>query len=183
MARHRQVWSDGQPDLDPERLIFVDESGATTKMARLRGRARRGERCRAPLPHGHCKTTTFDGALRLGGMTAPMALNGPMDGPRSWPSRPVLAPTLAPGETVAMDNLPAHKVAGVRETLEATGTRLHLLPPYSPDFNPSELAFAKFKAILQDRRAHHPRTLGRHRRHPPAFHLNRVRQRLQSLRI
>ena len=74
MARRRQAWFDGQPELDPERLIFIDESGASTKMARLRGRARRGERCRAAVPHGHWKTTTFVGALRLRGMTAPMVL-------------------------------------------------------------------------------------------------------------
>ena len=81
MARRRQTWFYGQPDLNPERLIFVDESGATTKMARLRGRAPRRERCRAAIPHGHWKTTTFVGALRLGGMAAPMVLDGPMNGP------------------------------------------------------------------------------------------------------
>ena len=150
MARRRQAWFDGQPDLDPERLIFIDESGATTKMARLRGRAPRGERCRAAVPHGHWKTTTFVGALRLNGMTAPMVLDGPMNGPAFLAYvEQVLAPTLAPGETVIMDNLPAHKVAGVRAAIEATGARLRLLPPYSPDFNPIELAFAKLKALLR----------------------------------
>ena len=77
MARRRQAWFDGQPDLDPERLIFVDESGANTKMARLWGRSPRGERCRAAVPHGHWKTTTFVGALRLSGMTAPMVWTVP----------------------------------------------------------------------------------------------------------
>jgi transposase len=150
VARRRQAWFDGQPDLDPERLIFIDESGATTKMARLRGRAPRGERCRAAVPHGHWKTTTFVGALRLNGMTAPMVLDGPMNGPAFLAYvEQVLAPTLAPGETVIMDNLPAHKVAGVRAAIEATGARLRLLPPYSPDFNPIELAFAKLKALLR----------------------------------
>ena len=81
MAARRQAWFDAQPDLDPERLVFIDETGASTKMARLRGRALRGERCRASIPHGHWKTTTFVGALRLRGMTAPMVLDGPMDGP------------------------------------------------------------------------------------------------------
>jgi transposase len=150
VARRRQAWFDGQPDLDPERLIFIDESGATTKMARLRGRARRGERCRAAIPHGHWKTTTFVGGLRLSGMTAPMMLDGPMNGPAFLAYvEQVLAPTLAPGETVVMDNLPAHKVAGVRAAIEAMGARLRLLPPYSPDFNPIELAFAKLKALLR----------------------------------
>jgi transposase len=150
VARRRQAWFEAQPDLDPERLIFIDESGATTKMARLRGRAPRGERCRAAIPHGHWKTTTFVGALRLSGMTAPMVLDGPMNGPAFLAYvEQVLAPTLAAGETVIMDNLPAHKVAGVRAAIEATGARLHLLPPYSPDFNPIELAFAKLKARLR----------------------------------
>ena len=120
MAQRRQAWFDAQPDLDPERLIFIDESGATTKMARLRGRAPRGERCRAAIPHGHWKTTTFVGALRLSGMTAPMVLDGPMNGPAFLAYvEQVLAPTLAPGETVIMDNLPAHKVAGVRAAISA----------------------------------------------------------------
>lgn len=150
MARRRQAWFDGQPDLDPERLIFIDESGATTKMARLRGRAPSGERCRAAIPHGHWKTTTFVGALRLSGMTAPMVLDGPMTGAAFLAYvEQVLAPTLVPGETVVMDNLPAHKVAGVRAAIEATGARLRLLPPYSPDFNPIENALAKLKALLR----------------------------------
>ena len=119
-------------------------------MARLRGRAPRGERCRAAMPHGHWKTTTFVGALRLSGMTAPMVLDGPMNGPAflAYVER-VLAPTLTPGDTVVMDNLPAHKVAGVRAAIEAAGAQVRLLPPYSPDFNPIELAFAKLKALLR----------------------------------
>jgi transposase len=150
VARRRGAWFDAQPDLDPELLIFVDESGASTKMARLRGRALRGERCRAAIPHGHWKTTTFTGALTLTGMTAPMVLDGPMNGPAFLAYvEQVLAPTLRPGQVVVMDNLPAHKVAGVRTMIEATGARLRLLPPYSPDFNPIELAFAKLKAILR----------------------------------
>ena len=154
MARRRQAWFDGQPELDPGRLIFIDESGASTKMARLRGRARRGERCRAAVPHGHWKTTTFVGALRLCGMTAPMVLDGPMNGPAFLAYvEQVLAPTLAAGETVIMDNLPAHEVAGVWAAIEATGARLRLLPPYSPDLNPIELAFAKLKALLRRRAA------------------------------
>lgn len=150
MARRRQVWFDAQPDLDPERLVFIDETGADTKMARLRGRAPRGQRCRAAVPHGHWKTTTFVGALRLSGMAAPMALDGPMDGPAflAYVGQ-VLAPTLKPGEVVVMDDLPAHKVAGVRTVIEATGARLRLLPPYSPDFNPIENAFAKLKTLLR----------------------------------
>jgi len=150
VARRRQAWFDAQPDLDPEQLIFVDESGATTKMARLRGRSLRGERCRAAIPHGHWKTTTFTGALTLRGMTAPMVLDGPMNGPAFLAYvEQVLAPTLRVGHVVVMDNLPAHKVAGVRAAIEARGARLRLLPPYSPDFNPIELAFSKLKALLR----------------------------------
>jgi transposase len=119
-------------------------------MARLRGRAPRGERCRAGVPHGHWKTTTFAGALRLGGMTAPFVYDGAMNGTVFLAYvEQVLVPTLNPGDIVVMDNLPAHKPAGVREAIERTGATLAFLPPYSPDFNPIENAFAKLKAILR----------------------------------
>lgn len=150
MLRKREAWFDAQPDLEPERLVFIDETGASTKMARLRGRAPKGERCRAPVPHGHWKTTTFTGALRLSGMTAPMVLDGPMNGPAFIAYvEQVLAPTLRPGDIVIMDNLPAHKPSAVRVAIEATGARLRFLPPYSPDFNPIENAFSKLKAFLR----------------------------------
>jgi len=146
----RQDWFDGQLDLDPDRLIFIDETGASTKMARLRGWAVKGQRCRAAVPHGHWKTTTFTAGLRLNGLTAPMLLDGPMHGSafRAYVEQ-VLVPELNPGDVVVMDNLPAHKVAGVRETIETAGARLLYLPPYSPDFNPIEMAFAKLKALLR----------------------------------
>lgn len=119
-------------------------------MARMRGRAPRGERCVAAIPHGHWNTTTFTGALRMSGMTAPMALDGPMNGAvfKAYVAH-VLVPTLKPGDIVVMDNLSAHKHACIRETIEAAGARLLYLPPYSPDFNPIENAFAKLKAILR----------------------------------
>jgi transposase len=149
-VKRRQSWFEGQLDLDPERLVFVDETGATTKMARLRGRAPRGERCRAAIPHGHWKTTTFVAGLRLSGMTAPMVLDGPMNGPAFLAYvEQVLAPTLNPGDIVIMDNLAPHKSAAVRKAIEAAGARLLLLPPYSPDLNPIENAFAKLKALLR----------------------------------
>jgi transposase len=130
--------------------VFIDETGASTKMARLRGRAKRGQRCRAPVPHGHWKTTTFTGALRLDGLTAPMVLDGPMNGDAFLAYvKQVLVPTLAQGDLVVMDNLPAHRRAGVREAIEAAGARMRFLPPYSPDFNPIENAFAKLKAMLR----------------------------------
>jgi transposase len=150
VARRRQAWFNAQPDLDPEHLVFIDESGASTKLARLRGRAPRGQRCRASVPHGHWKTTTFVGALRLSGMTAPMVLDGPMTGPAFLAYvQQVLAPTLDASKTVIMDNLPAHKIAAVRAAIQLTGARLRFLPPYSPDFNPIENAFAKLKALLR----------------------------------
>jgi len=102
------------------------------------------------VPHGHWKTTTFVGALRLSGMTAPMVLDGPMNG--AWflaYVQQVLAPTLKPGDVVIMDNLAAHKSTPVRDAIEAVGARLLFLPPYSPDLNPIENAFSKLKALLR----------------------------------
>jgi transposase len=146
----RENWFEGQIELDPQRLVFIDESGLSTKMARLRGWAPKGQRCRAAVPHGHWNTTTFVGGLTLTGICAPMLLDGPMDGEAflAWCEQ-MLAPVLRPDNVVIMDNLPAHKVAGVRETIEATGAILIYLPPYSPDFNPIENAFAKLKAHVR----------------------------------
>jgi len=146
----RRAWFEAQPELEPERLVFIDETGASTKMARRYGRSPRGERCRAPVPHGHWKTTTFVGALRLGGMTAPMVLDGAMHGAAFLAYvEQVLVPSLVPGDIVMMDNLPAHKPAAVRQAIEAAGAELRFLPPYSPDFNPIEMAFSKLKAFLK----------------------------------
>lgn len=119
-------------------------------MARLYGRALKGERCRGAIPHGHWKTTTFVGGLRLSGFDATMVIDGPMNGDafRVYVDR-ILTPTLAKGDVVVMDNLPAHKIAGVREAIEAAGASLLYLPPYSPDFNPIEMAFSKLKALLR----------------------------------
>lgn len=130
--------------------MFVDETGLRTKMARLHGRAPRGQRLRSGVPHGHWKATTFTSALRLSGMTAPMVLDGAMNGGAFLAYvEQCLAPTLRPGDVVILDNLPAHKAAGVRETIERVGATLRFLPPYSPDFNPIENAFAKLKALLR----------------------------------
>ena len=130
--------------------MFIDETGLSTKMARLRGRAPRGERCPAGVPHGHWKTTTFTGALRLTGMTAPFVYDGAMNSNVFLAYvEQVLAPTLSQGDIVVMDNLPAHKAAGVRYAIQAAGAKLLFLPPYSPDFNPIENAFSKLKALLR----------------------------------
>lgn len=148
------------PQLDPDKLVFIDETGASTKMARLYGRSKRGQRCRAALPHGHWLTTTFTAALRCTALTAPMTLDGPMNAVAFLAYvEQVLAPTLSPGDIVVMDNLPAHKGAAVRTAIEARGACLLLLPPYSPDFNPIENAFAKFKSSLRKAAARTVETL------------------------
>ncbi len=129
-------------------------------MARLRGRSLRGERCRAAVPHGHWKTTTFTAGLRLNGMAAPMLLDGPMNGTAFLAyTEQVLAPELRPGDIVVMDNLPSHKISGVREAIEKVGAQLMFLPPYSPDFNPIEMAFSKLKALPE-------KSSGQNRRRP-----------------
>lgn len=142
--------------------MFIDETWTATNMARTHGRSARGERLRMGFPHGHRKTTTLVAGLRLDGMVAPLAIVlGPMadngsllDGPINgdWFEAyvvQVLAPTLRPGDIVIMDNLSSHKRASVREVIEVKGAQLAFLPPYSPDFNPIEMAFAKLKALLR----------------------------------
>lgn len=150
VKERREAWFDNQLDLDPEKLVFIDETWTTTNMARKNGRAPKGERLRAGVPHGHWKTTTFVAGLRLTGMTAPMVLDGPING--RWFQAyvdQILVPTLSPGDIVVMDNLGSHKGAGVRKAIEAAGATLLYLPPYSPDFNPIEKAFSKLKALLR----------------------------------
>jgi len=150
VATAREEWADNQPKLDPDQLVFIDETGTSTNMARLRGRAPRGERLIGKVPHGHWKTTTFVAALRSTALTAPCVIDGPMNGNAFLAYvEQVLAPTLRPGEIVVLDNLSAHKVPGVREAIEAAGASLLYLPPYSPDFNPIEQLFAKLKALLR----------------------------------
>ena len=119
-------------------------------MVRPYGRAPRGERLVAAVPHGHWKTTTLIAAARLDGITAPYVLDGPIDGDtfRAYVEQ-MLAPTLASGDIVIMDNLASHKVRGVREAIEAVGAELLYLPPYSPDLNPIENLFAKIKSFLR----------------------------------
>ena len=136
--------------MNPTRLVFLDETWATTNMARRYGRAPRGERVIASVPHGHWKTSTFVAGLREDAITAPLVIDGAMNGEtfRAYIEQ-FLAPTLAHGDIVIMDNLSSHKVAGVREAIEARGASLIYLPPYSPDLNPIEQAFAKLKALLR----------------------------------
>ena len=132
------------------RLVFVDESGANTKMTRRGGRAPVGRRLVTHIPHGHYQTSTFIAAMRLNGACAPWLFEGAMDGEMflAWICQG-LAPTLQAGDWVIMDNLATHKVAGVREAIEAVGARLRYLPPYSPDFNPIENMWSKIKQALR----------------------------------
>ncbi len=135
---------------EPHRLVFIDETGTTTKMTRLRGRSRRGTRLEADAPFGHWKTQTFIAGLRCDGLTAPWVLDGPMN--RAAFDAYIetqLAPTLKPGDIVILDNLSSHKSAKAAELLRARGARFLFLPPYSPDLNPIEMAFAKLKAHLR----------------------------------
>jgi transposase len=150
VVEEREDWFEGQLDLDPEQLVFVDESFATTNMARRYGRAPRGVRLRAPIPHGNRKKTTLVAGLRLSGVTATQLLDGSINGERFLAYvKEVLVPTLAPGDLVVIDNLSSHKSHPVREAIEAAGARLLFLPRYSPDFNPIEKAFSKLKALLR----------------------------------
>jgi len=150
VLKRREDWFNNQLDLDPVRLVFIDETWASTNMARLRGRSKKGERLRAGIPHGHWKTTTFVAGLRLTGMVAPLVLDGPINREafHAYVNQ-VLVPELMPGDIVVMDNLGSHKGPAVRDAIEAVGATLLYLPPYSPDFNPIENAFAKLKALLR----------------------------------
>jgi transposase len=150
VAAAREAWRDQQSSLEPDRLVFIDETWATTNMTRRYGRSPRGQRLVARVPHGHWKTSTFVAGLRATGLTAPLVVDGAMNGEifRAYVEQ-VLAPTLEAGDIVILDNLSSHKVAGVREAIEACGASLVYLPPYSPDLNPIEQAFAKLKALLR----------------------------------
>jgi transposase len=146
----RATWTVERLDWEPSHLVFIDESGARTNLVRQYGRCLRGQRLVAYAPHGHWKTTTFVVALREEGLTAPMVLDGAMNGKAFLAYvRQVLMPTLQRDDLVVLDNLSSHKAAGVREAIEQAGARLMYLPPYSPDLNPIELAFSKLKWLLR----------------------------------
>jgi transposase len=138
------------PGLDPDRLVFIDETWASTAMTRSRGRIASGKRLVMAVPHGHWKTTTFVAALRADRLTAPTVVDGAINGELFEAYvRQQLVPTLRAGDVVVMDNLSSHKRPGVRAAIERAGARLEYLPPYSPDLNPIEQAFAKLKALLR----------------------------------
>jgi len=150
VQRARTEWKEQQPDWNPGKLVFLDETAVATHLTRLRGRSMRGTRCVAHTPHGHYKSTTFIAGLRCDGVSAPLVMDGAMDGAMfvTW-VRQCLAPSLRAGDVVIADNLSSHKVAGVREALQAVGADIMYLPPYSPDLNPIEKLFAKLKAMLR----------------------------------
>jgi transposase len=146
----RDAWQAGQPQLAASKLVFVDETWGSTNMTPGYGRASRGQRLRGYAPHGHWQTTTFLAALRHDRLVAPAVFDGSSDGETflAW-VRQCLVAILRPGEIVVMDNLAAHKVAGVRHAIEAAGAILLYLPQYSADFNSIEQVFAKLNTMLR----------------------------------
>jgi transposase len=150
VARARRRWMREQGMFDPARLVFIDETAANTKMVRLSGRCARGERLIGRVPQGHWKTITLVAALRRNGMSASRTIDGSMTGKKflSYVEQ-CLAPTLRRKDIVVIDNLPAHKAAGIREAIKARGATLRYLPKYSPDLNPIEMPFSKLKAFLR----------------------------------
>lgn len=146
----REAWRQEQSGFDPARLVFIDETWASTNMARRHGRCPRGERLQVGVPHGRWRTTTFVGALTLRGFIAPWVLNGSInrDAFETYVGK-VLVPELRKGDIVVMDNLSSHKGSKVRNLIKAAGAQLRYLPPYSPDLNPIEKAFSKLKTLLQ----------------------------------
>ena len=151
VVQKRNSWRATQQQIDPATLVFIDETWAKTNMTRRYGRSRLGTRLTEKTPCGRWETTTFLGALRNEGFIAPLTVEKPINGPLflAWVEQH-LAPVLKPGDIVVMDNLSSHKVTGIREAIEAAGAELRYLPPYSPDLNPIELAFSKFKKLLRD---------------------------------
>lgn len=150
MKAARDLWHASLADVPPDKLVFVDESGARTNMTRLYGWGPVGGRVIDPVPHGHWKTCTMLAAVRLSGPLAAVTIDAAVNAEAFvlW-TREVLAPCLSPGDVVVMDNLPAHKGPGVAEAVEAAGASLRYLPPYSPDYNPIENMWSKAKARLR----------------------------------
>lgn len=147
----RRQWIASQGDIDPDCVVFLDETWAKTNMTRTRGRSEKGSRLIEKTPCGRWSTTTFLGAVRSTGFVAPLCVEGAINGGvfKAWVEQH-LARELREGDVVVMDNLSSHKVAGVVEAIEAVGAEVRYLPPYSPDLNPIELAFSKFKRLLRD---------------------------------
>lgn len=152
MVEKRAHWFENFLDTLLEKLLFIDESGVNTKMARLRGRAPIGERLVAKIPHGHWHSNTIISAIRLSGPCAGKLFDGSMNGEKflAWVTES-LVPLLQKDDIVVMDNLATHKTKGVREAIENVGARLLYLPPYSPDFNPIENMWSKIKNFIRSK--------------------------------
>jgi transposase len=146
----RIQWRQGQPQWDSQRLVFIDETGLNTKMARLYGRSPTHQRCVASVPHGHWQSSTFIAALRAESIAAPFLIEGAVNAEvfTAYLDQ-VLCPELRRGDVVVLDNLATHKIASVAALITARGATVRYLPPYSPDLNPIEMAFAKLKAHLR----------------------------------
>ena len=150
VAEEREKWKELQEVLDVTRLVFIDETWAKTNMTPLYGRAEIGKRVIDFVPHGHWQTTTFLAALRHDGLTAPMVVDGAINGELFLAYvQQILLPTLKEGDLVVMDNLSSHKVAGVKAAIESVGAKVLYLPAYSPDLNPIENVFSKLKTLLR----------------------------------
>ncbi len=150
----REGWRTLAADFIASRLKFLDESGSNLALTRLYGRAAPGERVAEGVPQNYGENITMLATIGLDGLQAPMTVNGAVDGAVFLAYvREVLCPTLSEGEVVVMDNLKAHKVAGVGEAIEARGARVEYLPPYSPDLNPIEKCWSKVKTHLRKAKA------------------------------
>jgi transposase len=151
VAEARRQWAAEQLLIDPDRVVFIDETWAKTNMTRTYGRSPRGARLVSRVPYGRWETTTFLGAMRSNGFIAPLCVEGAINGRvfLAWVQQQ-LVPSLQAGDIVVMDNLSSHKTPGVVAAIEAAGAEVRYLPPYSPDLNPIELAFSKFKKLLRD---------------------------------
>lgn len=150
MALARSLWRQEQPQWDASKLVFIDETALNTKMARLYGRSPVGQRCLGAVPHGHWQTSTFIAALRLESIAAPFLIEGPanMEVFAAYVGQ-VLCPELRPGDIVILDNLCIHKAPAIARVIAHSGASVRYLPPYSPDLNPIEMAFAKLKSHLR----------------------------------
>jgi transposase len=150
IAQERLDWRSSQPTVDPERLVFVDETGLKTDIRRLRGWAEGGERLVEAVPGGHWRTSTLVHAVALDGTRAAMVLDGPINSLCfAGFCEHFLAPALRPGDLVVLDNLSSHKSSSAIAAIEAAGARLVYLPPYSPDLNPIENVFSKIKQLIR----------------------------------
>lgn len=150
VIEEREEWKQFQKLFDWEKFVFLDETWTKTNMMPRYGWSEIGKRLIDFVPHGHWKTTTFLAALRHDGLTAPLVVDGAINGEIFLSYiKQMLVPTLKEGDIVVMDNLSSHEVAGVEDAIRAAGARVLYLPPYSPDFNPIEMVFSKRKTLIR----------------------------------